>query len=156
MLARAADIMTRTVITVEPEAPIRHAAETLSRNRISAAPVCTADGRIVGVISEGDLITPFREAKRLKRDWWLAILADGTGLTQAFLDYVRQDSCSVAKLMTRKVITAEKDTTLTELAELMVSRRVKRVPIVENGKLIGIVSRADIVAALARAPSMLV
>lgn len=156
MLARAADIMTCDVVTVAPHDSIAKAAETLSQHKISAAPVCGPDGKMVGMISEGDLIAPFRESKRLKRDWWLGILADSTELAQAFLDYLRQDMRNVGELMTRNVVTAQKDVTLAELAELMVGRGVKRVPIVENGKPIGIVSRADIVAALAKAPSMLV
>jgi len=148
--------MTQAVVTVAPHNTIAQAAEMLSRNRISAAPVCAPDGKLVGIISEGDLIAPFRESKRLKRDWWLGLLVEGTELTQAFLDYMRQDTRSVADLMTRNVVTADKDVTITELAELMVSRGVKRIPIVADGKPIGIVSRADIVAALARAPAMLV
>lgn len=156
MVARATDIMTRAVVTVAPTDTIDKVAETLSHHRISAAPVCDRDGKLVGMISEGDLIAPFRESKRLKRDWWLGNLADGSELSQEFLNYIRHDKRTAANLMTPKLVTAEQNMTIAELAEIMVSRGVKRVPIVENDKLIGIVSRADIVTALARTPGMLV
>jgi CBS domain-containing protein len=156
MVTRATDIMTREVVTVAPSDSVANVAATLSRHRISAAPVCGPDGKLVGMISEGDLMAPFRESKRLKRDWWLGVLSEGTDLAQSFLDYLRQDTRSAGELMTRRLVTADDSTTLSELAELMISHGVKRIPIVRDDKPIGIVSRADVVTALARAPSMLV
>jgi CBS domain-containing protein len=148
--------MTREVVTVAPSDSVANVAATLSGHRISAAPVCGPDGKLVGMISEGDLIAPFRESRRLKRDWWLGVLSEGTDLAQSFLDYLRQDTRTAAELMTRRLVTADDSATLSEIAELMISRGVKRIPIVLDDKPIGIVSRADVVTALARTPSMLV
>ena len=155
MVTRAADIMTREVVTVSPSDSVAHVASTLSRHKISAAPVCRADGTLVGMISEGDLMAPFRESRQLRRDWWLGVLSEGTELAQPFLDYLRQDTRTVDELMTRRLFTADEGATLSQLAELMISHGVKRIPIVRDNKPIGIVSRADVVAALARAPAML-
>jgi CBS domain-containing protein len=156
MVTRATDLMTREVVTVAPSDSVANVAATLSGHRISAAPVCGPDGKLVGMISEGDLIAPFRESRRLKRDWWLGVLSEGTDLAQSFLDYLRQDTRTAAELMTRRLVTADDSATLSEIAELMISRGVKRIPIVLDDKPIGIVSRADVVTALARTPSMLV
>jgi CBS domain-containing protein len=156
MVARAADIMSRQVVAVAPHDTVHEAAKILSRNKISAAPVCGSDGKLLGMISEGDLMAPFRESRRLGRDWWLGILAGGGELTESFWNALRQDVRSVADLMTRHVYTATEDATLPRLAEMMISHGVKRIPIVRDGIPIGIVSRADIVAELARSPAMLV
>ena len=84
MVARAADIMSRRVVAVAPHDTVAEAAKILSSNKISAAPVCGSDGKLLGMISEGDLMAPFRESRRIGRDWWLGILAGGGELTESF------------------------------------------------------------------------
>ena len=123
----AAAIMTRTVVTVGP------------------------DGTLAGMISEGDLMRPFGQENALRRDWWLNMIAEGTDLAKEFLDYIRLDRHRVRDLMSPRVVTAPHTASLPELADLLSRHRIKRVPILRDGKLVGIVSRADIVRALAQA-----
>jgi len=153
MTRTASGLMTAPAITIGPQARVAEIAGLLSRNRISAAPVCDAQGALLGMVSEGDLMRPFRESARLRRDWWLGLLADGEGLSQDFLDYIRVDARTAADVMTAPAITADETATLPELAELMIRHGVKRVPIMRAGRIAGVVSRADLVRAIAAAPA---
>jgi CBS domain-containing protein len=156
MPTTAADVMSSPAIVVEPEASVADIAALLANKRISAVPVCGADGKLAGLVSEGDILRPFRESIRQKRDWWLGVFAEGEDLPQAFLDYIRRDTRTARDVMTPQVTTAAAHATLPELAELMMTRGVKRIPILTDGRVVGIVSRSDLVAAIARAPAMLV
>jgi CBS domain-containing protein len=91
----------------------------------------------------------------LRRDWWLGLLAEGTDLAPEFLDYMRLDNRLARDLMTSPAITASEDTSGSEIADLLQHHHIKRVPIVKDGKVVGIVSRADLVRALARTPEAL-
>lgn len=148
----AANIMTRKVVTVRPTDTVAKVARLLSENAISAVPVCDAAGALLGMVSEGDLMRPFIDSSLKRRARWLTLLADGTDLAPEFLDYVRLDRHQVDELMTRPVITAGEGAHVTELAELLVQHRIKRLPIVRDGKLVGIVSRADVIRAIAQSP----
>jgi CBS domain-containing protein len=156
MTMTAAELMTSPVVSVAPQARVAEIIELLASKRISAVPVCNPDGTLAGIVSEADVLRPFRESARVRRDGWLAVLASGEELSEDFLDYLRQDTRTAADVMVRHVVTADEYATLPQLAELMVSRGVKRLPIMRAGKPVGIVSRADLVAALARTPEMLV
>lgn len=156
MAVTAAKIMTSPAIVVLPEASASEIAKLLADRHISAVPVCKPDQSLVGIVSEGDLLRPFRESARVRRDWWLGALLAGGEPSQEFLDYMRNDTRTAADMMVRRVVTARENATLPELAELMVANGVKRLPIVRENQVIGIVSRADLVRALARAPAMLV
>jgi CBS domain-containing protein len=151
----AADMMTSPAIIVAPQASVAEIAALLSSKQISAVPVCDPNGALVGIVSEGDLMRPFRESARLRRDWWLGLLAAGEELSQQFLDYIRIDTRTAADVMVRPVITAGETATLPQLAELMTTHGVKRIPIVRDGHVVGIVSRADVVRVIAHAPAML-
>jgi CBS domain-containing protein len=155
MATTAADVMSSPAIVVAPQTSVPEIAALLSSRHISAAPVCTPDGALAGIVSEGDLLQPFRESARLRRDWWLGLIAEGEDLSQAFLDYIRGDTRTAADVMVRPVITADERTTLPQLAELMMKHSIKRIPVVRDGRVIGVVSRADLVAAIAREPAML-
>lgn len=148
----AASIMTRQVITVRPGDTVAYVARMLSENNISAVPVCEADGTVLGMVSEGDLMRPYVATNVQRRARWLALLAEGTDLAPDFVDYVRLDRHNVGELMTTAVISADERTSVTDLAELMVRNRIKRVPILRDGRLVGIVSRADVIRAIARSP----
>jgi len=152
----AAEIMTRDVVTARPEDPVAKVAKVLTDHEISAVPVCDEQGRLLGMLSEGDLMRPFGQENALKRAWWLNLLAEGTDLAPAFVDYVRLDHRMARDLMATPVITAREDTNLAELADLLARHRIKRVPIMREGKLVGVVSRADVVRALARKPDAVV
>ncbi len=151
MLLDAAAIMTRTVVTVGPDDTVARVAEVLTKHGISAVPVVAPDGTLAGMISEGDLMRPFGQENALRRDWWLNMIAEGTDLAKEFLDYIRLDRHRVRDLMSPRVVTAPDTASLPELADLLSRHRIKRVPILRDGKLVGIVSRADIVRALAQA-----
>jgi len=155
MSVDAASIMTRDVITCGPDATVAEVAALLAKHDISAVPVCDKDGRLLGMLSEGDLMRPFGAANEMRRAWWLGMLAEGTELAPEFLDYVREDRRRAQDLMTRDVITATERTSAGEIADLVNKHRIKRVPILRDGKLVGIVSRADLVRALARSPEAL-
>jgi len=152
----ASSIMTRNVVTARPTDTVAQVARLLSDNAISAVPICDDAGTVLGIASEGDLMRPFIDANVKRRAWWLTLLADGTDLAPEFLEYVRLDRHQVGDLMTTQVITAPETAAVTQLAEQMVRHRIKRVPIVRDGKLIGIVSRADVIRAIARSPESVV
>src|ERR1700690_1012956 len=112
-------IMTRAVVTCRPDDTVSTIAALLTKHGISAVPVCDTDGTLLGVISEGDLMRPFGEANRLRRDWWLGLLAEGTDLAPEFLDYVRLDRRRAQDLMSAPAITATERTSISEIADLL-------------------------------------
>ena len=151
----AADIMTAPAIGVLPETNMAEIASLLASKHFSAVPVCHPDNTLAGIVSESDSLKPFRESVRARRDWWLGVIAEGETLPEDFLDYLRQDMRTAADVMVRPVHTAVESTTLPELAEAMIKHTVKRLPVLRDGKVVGVVSRSDLVAAIARDPTML-
>lgn len=156
MTLYAGDIMTKAVITAHPEDSVAKVARLLSDHGISALPICDAQGAVTGMLSEGDLIQPFGKAHASKRAWWLNLLADGSDLAPAFLECIKVENRPARELMVAPVLTATPDTSVPELADLMARHRIKRLPIIADGKLVGIVSRADVVHAIARTPDAVV
>jgi len=152
----AASIMTRDVATARPTDTVARVARLLAEREISAVPICDEAGTLLGMASEGDLMRPFVDSNVKRRSWWLALLADGTDLAPEYLEYVRLDRHQVGDLMTKPAITAPESASVTELAEQMVRHHIKRVPIVRDGRLVGIVSRADVIRAIARSPESVV
>jgi CBS domain-containing protein len=150
MAVRAGDIMTRALVTASPDDDVSALARLLTKHGISGMPVCDKDGALVGIISEGDLMRPFGEANSLRRNWWLALLAEGERLAPEFLDYIRLDRRRARDLMTAEVVVATEDTSAQKLADLLRQHGIKRLPIIKNGKVIGIVSRADLIHAVAQ------
>jgi CBS domain-containing protein len=145
----AADVMVTNVITVTPDASVQDVAHLLLTNRISGLPVVDRDGKLVGIVSEGDLMRRAESGTGRRRPWWLAIL---TGRDVLAAEYVREHSRKVADVMTRQVLTAAAETPLQDIATLLEKNGIKRVPIVKDGKVIGIVSRANLLQALACLP----
>ena len=145
---KAADVMVSPVVTVGPECSVDDVAETLLENRISAVPVVANGGDLVGIVSEGDLIRRTEIDTERQRSRRLALLL---GTQPLAAEFVKAHACRVADLMTRDVIVATPDTPLRHIAALLEKNGIKRVPIVSNGKLVGIVSRANLVQALASA-----
>jgi CBS-domain-containing membrane protein len=146
---KAADVMVTSVITVGPEMSVQDVATLLLKNRISGLPVVSDEGELVGIVSEGDLLHRAEAGTGRRRPWWLAIL---TGRDVLAAEYVREHSHKVADVMTRHVITATPDTSLQDIAHLLEKNGIKRVPIVDGGRLVGIVSRANLLQALASTP----
>lgn len=141
----AADVMVTEVITVTPETTVTEVADLLLQNRISGVPVID-DGRLVGIISEGDLIRRAEANTQRRRSWWLEMLVGGDTLAS---EYVKSHGRKAADIMTRDVVTATEDTPLSEIADLLERHHIKRVPILRSGALVGIISRANLLQALA-------
>jgi CBS domain-containing protein len=143
---KARDVMVSPVITIKQSCTVREVAKTFVEHQISGAPVVDDHGKLVGIVSESDLMHRSEAGTERKRSWWLqALTADETLAT----DYVKARSCKVADIMTRQVVTSAPDTPLRDIAALLERKSIKRVPIMENGQLIGIVSRANLVQAVA-------
>jgi CBS domain-containing protein len=147
-MLHAQDIMTRKVVTVRSDSTISEAAAQMVRHRISAVPVVD-DGLLVGIISEGDLVhrAEIGTAGR-SRSWWLTLFRDPSTMAK---EYARSHSRHVADLMTRTVRSVEEKASVEQIAELMDRARIKRVPVTRGGAVVGIVSRADLVKAIAGA-----
>jgi CBS domain-containing protein len=150
MSIKAASIMTRRVVTVLPDDTVSVVAGLLANHGISAAVVCEENGKLLGIISEGDLLSPFAEENALHRSWWLSMVSAGAELAPTFAAYMRSGQRRVRDLMTTPVVTAAETTTLGDLADILLRYKMKRVPIVRDGKLVGVVSRADVISAFAR------
>lgn len=150
MLAR--DIMTPDPVSVTADTPVRRIAQCLVERGVSALPVVDAHGAVIGMVSEGDLIrgngllSPQTDTQGARRDWWLALLAEGEPLAQAFLATLSEVR-TAAQVMSSPVITVTGGTDLGDVARILSDHRIKRVPVVENNRLAGIVSRADLVRA---------
>ena len=143
---RASDIMATEVVTATPDSNVQEVAEILLKHRISGVPVVDAHRHVVGIVSEGDLLRRAEAGTGHERSWWLKLLMGREGLAT---EYVREHSRKIADVMSREVITAAPDTSVSDIAEILERSRIKRVPIVKDGKLIGIVSRANLLHALA-------
>lgn len=150
---RAMDIMTTDVITVGPDTAVQDLAKLLSDRAISGVPVVDADNRLVGIVSEGDLLhrteTGTEHHTERRRARWLESLATDRELAR---DYVKSHGRKVADIMTREVVTVSDTTELADIADLLETKHIKRVPVLRDGKLAGIVSRANLVRAVAAAP----
>ncbi len=149
---KAADVMVSNVITVGVNASIGEVAAILLNNNISGAPVVGEKGELVGIVSEGDLMRRPETGTSKRHSWWLELLSNERTLAA---EYVKSHSRKVADVMTSDVITARPDTPLGEIAAMLERNRIKRVPIVEGGKIVGLVSRANILQALASATKKL-
>ena len=145
---KARDIMVMNVITVGPEASVRQVADILFKNRISALPVVDEHGELIGIVSEGDLARRAELETDYRRSWWLETFARKSKETLA-VEYVKSHARRVKDVMTRRVITATPATSLRDIAALLEKNRIKRVPIVAKGRVVGIVSRANLIQALA-------
>lgn len=144
----AGSVMTKAVLTISPQATLREAAALMAQHGISALPVVESDGTVAGLLSEADLVRP-DDAAEARRDWWLQHLADGENLASDFLSAIHTANRSVARLMRRDVEAVGELTPLKEVAALLTKKNIRRVLVLKDGKLAGILSRADLVRALA-------
>lgn len=140
---QARDVMTTRVVTVSPDTNVREAARILLANRISAVPVVNGKGLVVGMLSEGDLMRRAESDTDGVRSWWLMLLADSR--TEAF---IRSHGMRARDVMTPKVISVFEDTPLDEVATVLERHRIKRVPVLREDRITGIVSRANLMHGL--------
>ncbi|MGQ7791132.1 CBS domain-containing protein [Faunimonas sp. B44] len=137
--------MTAPVISVTPETPVSDIAALLIDRRISGVPVVDAHGHMVGIVSEGDLLRRTETRTAPRRPQWLELLTDRS--IQA-ADFVKTHGLTAADVMTRDVVSVEPDVELVEIAGILERRHIKRVPVVESGLPVGIVSRANLLHGL--------
>lgn len=147
MKKTAAEMMTANVLTVAPDIPTSRAAAMILENGITALPVVDGEGQLLGIVSEDDLVRCNEEKRDSHRSWWLTFLTiSTTDLKEAF----GEGKQPVAEVMSRDVVTASEETTLRRLVAMLATRRIKQVPILRDNKLVGIVSRIDILRYLAQ------
>ena len=144
----AADVMTRNVLTVGPEASVAQAIRLMLDNNVSGLPVVAADGKVVGILTEGDLLRRNETGTERHRSRWREILM---GPGRAAGEYVKTHGRKVEEIMTTDLISVSGDTPLDEVVGVMERRRIKRVPVLDGAVLAGIVSRADLLRSLLQA-----
>lgn len=144
----AADVMTTDVVSVAPDATIVEAARLMLQRRISGLPVIDAAGHLVGIVSEGDFLRRSELATERQRPRWLAFLL-GPGWLAA--DYVHTHGRKVAEVMTRSVVTVAENSPLDHVVDLMERYHVKRLPVVRGDRVVGIVTRTNLLRAVAAA-----
>jgi CBS domain-containing protein len=143
---RAADIMTRQVVAVSPETAIEEGARLMIEQRVSGLPVTDANGAVVGILTEGDLLRRVETGTDKHHAGWYGLLFGPGRLAQ---EYIRSRARTVAEVMTGKIVSVAPETPLDEVVALMEVHHIKRVPVIDRGSLVGIISRANLVAALA-------
>jgi CBS domain-containing protein len=145
-LMRADQIMTAQVITIGADASIVEAVHTMLRHHIGGLPVVDAAGELIGIISEGDFIRRAEIGTQRKRGRWLTFLV---GADKVAAEFVQEHGRKVGEIMTPDPITITEDIQLDQIAQIMQSNGVKRLPVVRGKRLVGIVSRSDFLAVLA-------
>lgn len=152
MIAR--DIMTHPVVTIRADAKVKDAAALMANKRFSGLPVVDDDGRVIGMITEADLIRFSHSLKvvPIKRTWGWVNPYEDLGEIAGFREGLSElENAPVTEVMSRKVITVLEDTPVIEIARMMTKHAINRVPVIgRDGRLVGIVTRADMVRAMAR------
>ena len=143
---RAHQIMTRPVITVTPETTILEAANTMLQRHISGLPVVDASGKLVGIVSEGDFIRRSEIGTQRKRGRFLKFIL---GPSAAAEDFVHGHGTKVSEIMTPQPVTITEDTPLEEIVRRMENSNVKRLPVTRGDRIVGIVTRANLLQAVA-------
>jgi CBS domain-containing protein len=142
---QAKDVMSRNVVTVSPDATILQAARLMLQHHISGLPVADASGQLVGILSEGDFLRRRETGTQRRRSRWLEFLM-GPGKIAS--EYTHSHGMRVSEVMTDTVRTISEDTELEQIVEIMERHRIKRVPVVRDGKLVGIVTRSNLMHAM--------
>lgn len=140
------DVMTRQVVSIEPNAPVLQAVRLMLQNKISGLPVVDGGGALVGIVTEGDFLRRAETATERRRPNWLEFLVGPGRLAN---EYVHTHARKVADVMTMEPYTVTETTPLEEVVKLMEKHRIKRLPVVSGKRLVGIVSRANLLHALA-------
>lgn len=148
---KARDVMTMSVVTANPDSPLGEIVDLMLANRISAVPVVDAAHAVVGIVSEGDLMNRADAGTRHSSSWWLRWAAD---TDQRAGEFRKIHGHRAKDVMTRNVLTVSEEATVAEIAKTLERHRIKRVPIVRDGKLVGIVSRANLLHGIGQLSKM--
>ena len=143
---RASDIMTTKVVTISPDLKVDEIARVLLEKGISAVPVADENGKVLGIVSEGDLLRRHENHTERRHSSWLSLF---TSSEDEARDYAKTHGMTAAQVMTDKIISVDEETLVGDIAQLLQKRRIKRVPVIQDGKLVGIVSRANLLHGLA-------
>jgi len=143
---RAIDVMVRDVVTVRPETDLADAVKLLAEHDASALPVVDAENNVVGILSEADLIRRAEIGTEKHRPWWLEAV---TGAATLAHEFAKSHGERVGEIMISDVVSVSEDTQLSEIAALLERKRIKRVPVTKDGKLVGVVSQSNLIQALA-------
>jgi CBS domain-containing protein len=143
----ARDVMTKDVVTVGPETTVGEIAALLVRHRIGAVPVVSSDDRrLLGLVSQTDLVHRSETGTEKRREWWLEAFADPDARAR---EYVKSHGQKARDVMTRIVVSVSESASLAEVADVLDANRIRQVPVISQGRLAGIISRANLVRALA-------
>ncbi len=142
---KAQEIMTRDVVSVLPNTKVRDIATLMSERHVSGVPVVAADGQLLGLVSQSDLLHRAELGTERKRKAWLSLFADPDTMAR---EYSKSHGIEAHDVMSRPVVSVKADADLQEVADVLESHRIKRVAVLDGGKLVGIVSRGDLVRAL--------
>lgn len=145
---QAKDVMTATVETVAPDTKVTEIARRLLSRNISALPVVDGGGAVVGIVSEGDLMRRTENQTERQPSWWIRVFTEPEDRAR---DYIKTHGMCAEDIMTRKVISVREDTPLADIAATLERHHIKRVTVMRDGKLAGIVSRADLLRGLVAA-----
>ncbi len=144
---QAHEIMTRDVVSVRSDTSVRDIAALMAEKRISGVPVLTDDGKIIGMVSESDLLHRAEVGTERRHKWWFRTFADADGLAR---EYAKAHGLKAHDIMSRYVISVRDDAELRDVADILDNQRIKRVPVVQEGRLVGIITRGDLVRALSQ------
>ena len=144
---KAKDIMTRDVATVRSDTSVRDIAALMMEKHISGVPVLSDDGTIIGIVSQSDLLHRAEVGTERKHKWWFRLFADSDAAAR---EYAKAHGLRARDIMSRYVISVHQDAELRDVADILDSHRIKRVPVLDEGRLVGIISRGDLVRALSQ------
>ena len=143
---QAQDIMTKNVISAAVDTTVEQITALMMKNHISAVPILDGDGTVIGLISEGDLMRRVEGSGDAHKSWWLSLFSGHENMAR---DFIAMRTRRATDLMTHDIEVVSPNTPVADIARLLEKKRIKRVPVVENGKIVGIVSRANLMQALA-------
>jgi CBS-domain-containing membrane protein len=146
---QAREMMTTEVVTVTVDTPLRQVARVLLDHGINAVPVLDAEGAPIGMVSDGDLVTRSELERTSRRDWWLKLFVDQSSPDDGVLEQLRSPDRTAGDVMATPVVTVGEATDMAEVARLLAAHRIKRVPVLKDGQVTGIVSRADLLRVVA-------
>lgn len=146
---QAQDIMTKKVISAAADTTVEQITALMMESHISAVPILDSGGSVIGIVSEGDLMRRVEGARKTNKSWWLSLFS---GSDDTARDFIAMRSRRTKDIMTHKVLVVTPTTPVAEIALMLEKNQIKRVPVVENNRLVGIVSRANLLQALSATP----